>query len=198
MNVDDVPEHDARGEGEGYVSRSAVFRDGSESVAGVRVWLGDDRYERTEESLVDPPELRALTPDERQVVRETTAPLLHDLAVTGMRLPDLREEARYACPADHVCAWIQEPDGQGASGISILTLVPQAERVSLLAEQIQNWAADQLHDAGRSPAGLARNTTDFRRMSRPATAPPAVGTTRTAPPRPDERVPEGDQQTTKR
>jgi hypothetical protein len=151
MNVDSVPEHNARGDGEGYVSRSRIFRDRDETAAGMRAWLGDDRYERFEESLLDQSEPRTLTPDERQIVRETTAPLLHDLAVTGMRLPDVREEARYACPADHVCAWIQEPNGQGASDISILTLVPQAERVSLLAEQIQNWAADQLHDAGRSP-----------------------------------------------
>jgi hypothetical protein len=68
-----------------------------------------------------------------------------------MRLPDIREEARYACPDSHVCAWIREPDGRGATGINIFMLVPQAQRVSLLAGQLQNWAADQLHDAGRSP-----------------------------------------------
>jgi hypothetical protein len=150
MSVDRLPGDNARGDGEGYASRARIFRDRNEAAAGMRVGLGDDREERIEESLLDQAEPRALTP-ERQIVRETAAPLLHDLAVTGMRLPDVREEARYACPADHVCAWIQEPNGRGASGISILTLVPQAERVSLLAEQIQNWAADQLHDAGRSP-----------------------------------------------
>jgi hypothetical protein len=151
MSIDGVPQDNARGDGEGYASRTRTIRDRNEAAAGMPVGPGDDRDERTEESLLDQSQPRTLMPDERQIVRETIAPLLHDLGVTGMRLPDVREEARYDCPADHVCAWIQEPNGQGASGISILTLVPQALRVSLLAEQIQNWAADQLHDAGRLP-----------------------------------------------
>ena len=134
MTEDRPPDFSFHSESGGYAS-------------DLRVWLrrpGDP-------PPADPPR-RALTPDECQVVRDTTAPLLHDLAVTGMRLPDIREETRVDRSDDHVHAWIQEPDGERGSGISILMLVPPASRVSLLAEQIQNWALDQLHDAGRTQA----------------------------------------------
>jgi hypothetical protein len=49
-----------------------------------------------------------------------------------------------------VCAWIQGPRRTG-DGIWILLDGSPAQQVAELAEQFQNWAADRLHDAGRTP-----------------------------------------------
>jgi hypothetical protein len=49
-----------------------------------------------------------------------------------------------------VCAWIQGP-GRTGEGISVLLDSSPAKQVAQLAEQFQDWAADQLHDAGLPP-----------------------------------------------
>jgi len=119
-------------------------------LAAIRDRAGDEAaecWQRSRELLRHP---RPLTDPERGVVRETTAPLLRDLAASGMTLPDIREEARHYEGTETVCAWIQGPGGTG-EGISIRLDCSPAERVAWLAEQFQNWAADQLHDAGRPP-----------------------------------------------
>ena len=84
------------------------------------------------------------------MVRDTAAPLLRDLAASGLVLPDVRYEAHEDRGSEAVCAWIQGPGRTGA-GIWIWLSSP-AEQVRELAEQFQNWAADQLHDAGQPPA----------------------------------------------
>jgi len=92
---------------------------------------------------------RPLGDTERAVLRRAVAPLLADLAASGMPLPDIREEAHEEREAS-VCGWIQGPDGTG-EGIWVLLGAPPAEQVAQLAEQFQNWAADLLHDAWRPP-----------------------------------------------
>ena len=93
---------------------------------------------------------RRLLLRERAVLRQAVAPLLADLAASGLSVPDVREQAHEEREAPSVCGWIQGPDGTG-EGIWVLLDSPAAEQVVQLAEQFQEWAADQLHDAGRSP-----------------------------------------------
>ena len=112
--------------------------------------MGEEAFEhwqRSRELLRHP---RPLDDIERAVLREAVTPLLADLAASGMSLPDIREEAHEERAAASVCAWIQGP-GRTGEGISVLLDSSPAGRVAQLAEQFQNWAADQLHDAGRSP-----------------------------------------------
>jgi hypothetical protein len=84
------------------------------------------------------------------MLRAALAPVLADLAASGMTQPDIREDAHEEPPYPSVCAWIQGPDDTG-SGIRVLLGTSPADQVAYLAEQFQNWAADQLHDAGHPP-----------------------------------------------
>lgn len=59
--------------------------------------------------------------------------------------PDAHEER--AAPS--TCGWIEGP-GRTGEGISVRLDSSAAEQVAQLAEQIQNWAADQLHDSGHT------------------------------------------------
>ena len=116
----------------------------------MREMLGDAglaRWERSRELGAHP---RPLDDAERTVLRRAAAPLLADLAASGMSLPDIREEAHEEREAPSACGWIQGPGGTG-EGIWVLLESPPAEQVAQLAEQFQNWAADRLHDAGRPP-----------------------------------------------
>jgi hypothetical protein len=139
-------------------SRSAVGdngggffrRDDPGALAAFRETFGAEAFEpwqRSQELLIRP---RPLAEWERAVLQKALAPLLADLAASGLSLPDIREEAHEEREAASVCAWIQGPERTGA-GIWILVDSPPAEQVAQLAEQFQNWAADELHDAGRPP-----------------------------------------------
>jgi len=92
---------------------------------------------------------RRLTPEERWLLRDTVAPVLDDLAATGMMLPDILEEAHEDRGVDAVYGWVLEPDGMGCS-IQILKGVSLADQVAMLAEQIQELVADRLDDSGLS------------------------------------------------
>ena len=105
---------------------------------------------------------RPLADAEREVLRRAVAPLMADLAASGMRLPDIREDAHEERESPSICGWIQGPGGTG-EGISVLLETSPAEQVAQLAEQFQNWAADQLHDARRSPEWPAYPSTPERR-----------------------------------
>lgn len=104
------------------------------------------RWQRSRELLSSP---RPLTSTEAAVLRQAAAPLLADLAASGLGLPDIRDEAHEEREAA-VCGWIQ---GRGRTGEGIWVLLDSspAEQVAQLAEQVQNRAADQLNDAGRPP-----------------------------------------------
>ena len=112
----------------------------------MREMLGEEGFARWQRSgeLSDNP--RPLTETERAVLRRAAAPLLADLAASSMPVPDIREEAHEE-REESVCGWIQEPDGTG-QGIGVLLDSSPAEQVTQLAEQLQDWAADRLHDAG--------------------------------------------------
>lgn len=122
-------------------------RDDPAAVAALREAMGEEAFaywQRTRELMDNP---RPLTDVERAVLRQAAAPLLADLAASGMSLPDIRDEAREE-REEAVCGWIQGP-GRTGEGIWVLLDSSPAEQVRQLAEQLQNWAADQLHDAGR-------------------------------------------------
>lgn len=119
------------------------------AVAALREEMGEEafaRWQRSRELLHNP---RPLMGMEAAVLRQAVAPLLADLAAGGLGLPDVREEAHEEREAS-VCGWIQGP-GHTGEGISVLLDSSPGEQVAQLAEQFQNWAADQLHDAGRPP-----------------------------------------------
>jgi hypothetical protein len=124
-------------------------KDGDQVLAEIRARAGDEVAEQARRSLKLSRRPRPLTDEERAVVCDTAAPLVRDLGVSGLDLPDIRFEALEDRGRDAVCALIQGP-GPERTGIWIL-LRSAAEQVTELAEQFQNWAADQLHDAGKSP-----------------------------------------------
>jgi len=118
--------------------------------AALRAVLGAEAFERMQRSRELHRHPRSLTDQEREVVRQAAAPLLRELAASGLPRPDIRDEAHEDRGDQAACAWIQGP-GRAGEGIWILLGSSPAERVTDLAEQFQNLAADQLYDAGRPP-----------------------------------------------
>ena len=128
--------------------------DDAGALAELRGMLGEEQYqlvrrrlERTRELLRDP---QPLTPADAEVLRAAVAPLLRDVAATGLTVPGIRAEA-HEDREWAVCGWIAEPGGYG-QGIWIMRDRSPAEQVAELAEQFQQWASDQLADSGRPPA----------------------------------------------
>jgi hypothetical protein len=117
--------------------------------AALRKRLGEDGFERWQRSEELHKQPRPLTDQERSLLRTTAAPVLADLAASGMGRPEIREEAHEERAAA-VCAWIQGP-GRTGEGIWVLLGGSPAQQVAELAEQFQDWAADQLGEAGSSP-----------------------------------------------
>jgi hypothetical protein len=118
--------------------------------AALWAMLGAEAFERMQRTRELHRHPRPLTGQELEVVRQAAAPLLRDLAAGGLALPHIRDEAHEDRGDQAVCAWIQGP-GRTGTGIWISLDAAPAEQVAELAEQFQNWAADQLYDAGRSP-----------------------------------------------
>jgi hypothetical protein len=112
--------------------------------------LGKEAFARLQRSRALSVSPRSLTDTERAVLRRGVAPLMADLAASGMNLPDIGEEAHEEREAVSACGWIRGPGGTG-QGIWVLLDTSPAVQIAQLAEQFQNWAADQLHDAGRPP-----------------------------------------------
>jgi len=78
-----------------------------------------------------------------------------------MSLPHIRYEAHEERDLPSVCGWIR---GQGGTGESIWVPLDcsAAEQVVELVEQFENWAADQLHDAGLRRCGQSARSTPAR------------------------------------
>lgn len=118
--------------------------------AALRAMLGAEAFERMQRMRELHRHPRPLTGQEREVVRQAAAPLLRDLAAGGLAPPHIRDEAHEDRADQAVCAWIQGP-GRTGTGIWVSLSAAPAEQVAELAEQFQNWAADELYEAGRSP-----------------------------------------------
>src|SRR5450756_2808858 len=134
-----------------HTNGGGIFNNANEAHETLRNRLDGSQWERVQRSRDLRSRPQPLTGDERQVLRETVAPLLRDLVATGMSLPDIREEAHADSGVEAVHAWIKDSDRAGTS-IQIWMSVPPVARVVMLAEQIQEWAGDRLHDAGRPAA----------------------------------------------
>ncbi len=145
----------AAGGRRGVMRRGGMGNDGGGFFASrdpevIREMLGEEVYQRvqrTSELLRNP---QPLTEEDAAVLRAALAPVLRDLAATGLPLPEVRMEAHEDRPWS-VCGWIAGPGVYG-TGISVMRDRSHAEQVRELAEQFQNWAADVLVDAGQSPA----------------------------------------------
>ena len=137
-----------RGDDDGFF---LVFRgeDGA-AAAALRDAMGEEAFASWQRRvLLEHP--RPLTDMERAVLHQAAAPLLADLAASGMSVPDIRDEA-HEDREEAVCGWIQEPDGTG-EGIWVRLDSSPAEQVRQLAGQLQDsWVADRLHDAARPPS----------------------------------------------
>jgi hypothetical protein len=118
--------------------------------ADLRASFGDDLIERIQRDRELSNSPRPLSDAEKAVLRQTLAPVLHDLAATGQTLPGIREEAHHDRGEDTVCAWIQKSGGRG-QGIEVWLPYGGPDRVSSLAEQLQSWKNDELIDAGLRP-----------------------------------------------
>ena len=132
------------------VGHDGIWSFRRDDPAALRAMVGAETFERMQHSRELHRHPRPLTDQECEVVRQAAAPLLRDLAASGLPRPDIRDEAHEDRGDQAVCAWIQGP-GRTGEGIWILLGGSPADQVTDLAEQFQNWAADQLYDAGRPP-----------------------------------------------
>jgi len=122
---------------------------GEDHFALLQDSIGDDGFERMQRSMNLSRNPRPLTDTERAVLWRAAAPLLADLAASGMPLPDIRDEAHEERQLSSVSGWVQEPDGVCGQGISVMLDIQPEQQVAQLAEQIQEWATDWQYDPGR-------------------------------------------------
>jgi len=78
----------------------------------MRETLGEEGFAGLQRSWELGQTPRPLTDTERAVLRRVVAPLLADLAASGLPVPDIRAEAHEE-REESVCGWIQGPDGTG-------------------------------------------------------------------------------------
>lgn len=77
-----------------------------------------------------------------EVLEQAMAPVLQDLSGAGVA-PARIEEQNWTDLEDRPSAMVRSTDGSGF-GISVDRLAPAAERVAAIADQIQEWAIEQL------------------------------------------------------
>ncbi len=119
-------------------------------LAALRERLGDemvDGMQRARELHEHP---RPLTEHEREVLQAAAAPVLRDMAASGVIVLDIQEQAHADRGAEAVCAWVRGLDGLRGMSISIRLAGLAAERVAELADQLQEFEIDELWLAGRS------------------------------------------------
>jgi hypothetical protein len=118
--------------------------------AQLREMFGDEAVESIQRNMALQKHPRPLTDHEREVLRETSAPVLRDMAASGAIVADIREEAHADRGDETVCAWVSGADGITGVGIWVSLEGSAAERVAELAGQLQEWEIDELWAAGRS------------------------------------------------
>src|SRR5262249_23740383 len=108
----------------------------------MRTRIGDDAFERqmrTRELMEHP---RELTDDQKTRLRDAIAPVIRDLEATGQTPPLIREESREDMGDDAIYAWIEGPEDTG-QGIRMWLNGSAGYQLYSLAEQVQEWTADQ-------------------------------------------------------
>lgn len=74
--------------------------------------------------------------------------VLHDLDVTGAPTPRI-EESDWQDYKSAESAFLRSEDNSGM-GVWVDTNLPEAEQVAMLADQVQEWAVEELASTGRS------------------------------------------------
>lgn len=69
-------------------------------------------------------------------------PILRDLRTAGIAAP-LIEEKDWTRDPDRPSAMLRSPDGSGR-GVSVERTAPQVEAIAHVADQVQEWAIEQL------------------------------------------------------
>jgi hypothetical protein len=78
---------------------------------------------------------------------EALAPVLDDLRNSGGPIPDVRD-AQWSNFRGQVTATLYAPDGSG-QGVSAMAAEPLAQRIASVADQVQEWAVEELCRVGR-------------------------------------------------
>lgn len=81
-----------------------------------------------------------------EVLRESMEPVLHDLRGAGIPSPRVEDRDRTEQPGI-AAAMLWSPDGSG-TGVWVSRSDPASERVAALADQVQEWAIEELWGHG--------------------------------------------------
>jgi hypothetical protein len=73
---------------------------------------------------------------------EALAPVLDDLRNSGGPIPDVRD-AQWSSFPGQVTAMLYAADGSG-QGVSAMAAEPLPQRIASVADQVQEWAAEEL------------------------------------------------------
>ena len=80
-------------------------------------------------------------------LNEALAPVLDDLRNSGGPVPGVRDE-NWPSAAGQVTAMLRAADGSG-QGVSAMTAEPLPQRIASVADQVQEWAVEELWRTGR-------------------------------------------------
>jgi hypothetical protein len=78
---------------------------------------------------------------------QALAPVLRDLAACGSVVPEVRDD-QWSDVDGQVTAMLHSPGGS-AQGVSAMTTEPPAQRIASVADQVQEWAVEELCSVGR-------------------------------------------------
>jgi hypothetical protein len=76
------------------------------------------------------------------VLSEAMAPVLRDLRRAGIAAPRI-EDGDWTDGPESATAMLWSPDGSGR-GMYVLRAAPEFERVAMVADQVQEWAIEEL------------------------------------------------------
>lgn len=82
-----------------------------------------------------------------RALAEALSPVLRDLANSGSVLPDVRDQ-QWTDFEGQVTAMLFSPGGSG-QGVSAMADEPLPERIASVADQVQEWAVEELCSVGR-------------------------------------------------
>ncbi len=82
-----------------------------------------------------------------RALAEALGPVLRDLASSGSVLPEVRDD-QWSDFAGQATAMLFSPGGSG-QGVSAMTSEPLPERIASVADQVQEWAVEELCSVGR-------------------------------------------------
>lgn len=114
------------------------------------------------------------------LLSEALAPVLRDLENSGALLPDIRDE-QWSDFDGQITAMLYGPDGSG-QGVFVMAGESLPERITSVADQVQEWAVEAHWQAGKSASWpecpehpRSHPLTPVLREERPAWACPRSG-----------------------